>query len=103
MAFLSLGLNIDEPQSPETVENALKAPELSDDKLSDSDPALVAQEAQEGTPVSSNQIPQNGTHGAAPKADPDPVEPEKHNWPQMGMQIIQSVLREAQNKEGGTS
>src|SRR3954464_4474730 len=102
MAFLSLGLNIEEPQS---LEESQKSPkELSDGILSANGQAsVVTQEAQEGTPVSSNQIPQNGTNGAAHKAEPDPVEPEKDNWPEMGMQIIQSVLREAQNKEGGTS
>src|SRR4051812_24295618 len=101
MAFLSLGLNIEEPQS---LEESQKSPkELSDGILPTNGPAAVSKEAQEGTPVSSNQIPQNGTNGAAHKAEPDPVEPEKDNWPEMGMQIIQSVLREAQNKEGGTS
>src|SRR3954451_24381297 len=54
MSFLSLGLNIEEPQS---LEESQKSPkELSDGILSANGQAsVVTQEAQEGTPVSSNQ------------------------------------------------
>jgi hypothetical protein len=97
MAFLSLGLNIEEPQS---VEESQKAPkDLSEGSLSGSGlAALASKEAQQGSQVS---IPHNGTNGTAPKAEAAPIEPEKDNWPEMGMQIIQSVLREAKNKEAG--
>lgn len=98
MAFLSLGLNIEEPQSQQASQDAEK--KLSRGLPSDSGPAvLTAKETQDGTVVSSGEIPHNGTNGAAHKSEPEPVEPEKDNWPEMGMQIIQSVLRGAQNKE----
>src|SRR4051812_14520626 len=102
MAFLSLGLKIEETQSPETSQNAPK--ELREDLVRDGGPGLVAgQEAQQGTQVSTDKAPHNGANGAVPKTDPEPIEAEKDNWPELGMQIIQSVLREAQNKEAGRS
>jgi hypothetical protein len=98
MAFLSLGLNIEEPQSLEESQNSPK--ELSDGSHSGNVPAaVISKEAQEETPVSSNQIPQNGTNGAAPQTDARPVKPATDNWPEIGMEIIQSVLRGAQTKE----
>src|SRR3954451_11992283 len=98
MAFLSLGLNIEEPQSLEESQNSPK--ELSDGSHSGNVPAaVISKEAQERTPVSSNQIPQNGTNGAAPQTDARPVKPATDNWPEIGMEIIQSVLRGAQTKE----
>src|SRR5438270_5875822 len=102
MAFLSLGLNIEQPQS---LEESQKAPkELSEGSLSGNGRAAVAnKERQEESQVSSDKISNNGTNGTAPKADPKPIEPEKDNWPEMGMQIIQSVLREAQNTQAGAS
>jgi hypothetical protein len=104
MAFLSLGLNFEETQSRESSQNALTQQALSDDILSDKGPALVsAKDIQEGREVPSNKISNNGTNGAVPKADAQPIEPEKENWPEMGMQIIQSVLRQAQHKQAGAS
>ena len=78
MAFLSLGLNIEEPQS---VEESQKAPkDLSEGSLSGSGlAALASKEAQQGSQVSSNTIPHNGTNGTAPKAEAAPIEPEKDN------------------------
>src|SRR4029077_19598016 len=100
MAFLSLGLNIEEPQSREASQNALNQQAVSDDVLSDNGPALVStKETEEGREVPSNKIPNNGTNGTVSKTDAQPIEPEKENWPEMGMQIIQSVLREAQHKQ----
>jgi hypothetical protein len=98
MAFLSLGLSIDETQSPETSQNAPK--ELREDIVRDGGPGLVAgKEAQQGTQVSTDKAPHNGVNGAVPKNHPEPIEAEKDAWPELGMQIIQSVLREAQNKQ----
>lgn len=102
MAFLSLGLNIEEPQSAEGSQKAAK--ELSDDILPDKHPTLVSpKDTEEGKQAPSNKILNNGTNGTAPKADADLIEPEKDNWPEMGMQIIQSVLREAQNTKAGAT
>jgi hypothetical protein len=104
MAFLSLGLNIEEPQSREASQNALNQQAVSDDVLSDNGPALGStKKTQEGTEVPSNKIPNNGTNGTVSKPDAQPIEPEKENWPEMGMQIIQSVLREAQHKQASAS
>jgi hypothetical protein len=98
MAFLSLGLSIDETQSPETSQNAPK--ELREDIVRDGGPGLVAgKEAQQGPQVSTDKAPHNGVNGAVPKNHPEPIEAEKDAWPELGMQIIQSVLREAQNKQ----
>src|SRR6185312_11584912 len=95
MAFLSLGLNIDEPQSQEAHQNAPK--ELSEGAVSENRPTLsMSKETQEGTLVSPDKAPLNATNGGASKTAPEPIEPEKDNWPEMGMQIIQSVLRDAQ-------
>ncbi len=103
MAFLSLGLNIEEPKSTE----AQNAPgDFSNEILSDKHPVLVPiKEAQEETQVSPDKAPHNGSNGNAPRTAHEPIEaePEKENWPEMGMQIIQSVLRQAQNKEAGAS
>jgi hypothetical protein len=102
MAFLSLGLNIDEPQSAEALQKAAK--ELSEDTLSSHSPPLsMNNEAQEGTLVSPHKAPHNGTNGTTPKAAAEAIEPEKDNWPEMGMQIIQSVLRDAQKTQVSTS
>src|SRR3954462_14242846 len=102
MAFLSLGLNIEEPQSLQEPQKSPK--ELSEGIVSGNGPAAVAcKETQEESQVSSNKIPHNGTDGAAPKTDAKAVKSKKDSWPEMGMQIIQSVLREAQNKEAGRS
>jgi hypothetical protein len=102
MAFLSLGLNIEEPQSPETSQNAPK--EWREDVVSDGGPALVSGTgAQHVTQVSTDKPPRNGANGAIPKTHPEPIEAQKDNWPEMGMQIIQSVLREAQNKQATPS
>src|SRR6185312_7693034 len=101
MAFLSLGLNIDEPQSPEALQNARK--ELGNDVVIDSSSALVdGKEAQEraGSP---NKAPDSGTSGTAAKNLSDSIELEKDNWPEMGMQIIQSVLRDAQKTQADAS
>src|SRR6478609_7758479 len=101
MAFLSLGLNIEEPKPTE----AQNAPgDFSNEILSDKHPVLVPiKEAQEETQVSPDKAPHNGSNGNPPRTAHEPIEaePEKENWPEMGMQIIQSVLRQAQNKEAG--
>src|SRR6185312_13717452 len=102
MAFLSLGLNIDEPQSQEAHQNAPK--ELSEGAVSENRPTLsMSKETQEGTLVSPDKAPLNATNGGASKTAPEPIEPEKDNWPEMGMQIIQSVLRDAQKTHAATS
>src|SRR5256885_16923348 len=100
MAFLSLGLNVEEPQSLEESQNAPK--ELSEDIVSGNGPAVVAsKETQEGSLGSSNKISNNGTNGAAPQTEAKPIESEKDNRPEMGMQIIQSIFRQSAYKKAG--
>src|SRR3954468_2961355 len=102
MAFLPLGLNIEETQSSETSQNAPK--ELREDLVRDGGPGLLdGKEAQQGTLVSTDKAPHNGANGTIPKTNPESIGAEKDNWPEMGMQIIQSVLREAQNKPATSS
>jgi hypothetical protein len=98
MAFLSLGINIEEPQSPEASQKPPK--ELREDVVCDGRQGLVAEkEAQQRTQLSTDQAPHNGANGAVPRTDTAPIEAEKDTWPEMGMQIIQSVLRGVQTKE----
>ena len=99
MAFLSLGLNIDEPQSIEQIAAARPEPDLGDDILCDSGPELDPTSAQKSkvvVPVAKS--PQNGANGSNAKNDSKPTDDKKDEWPEMGMQIIQQVLRDTQSK-----
>src|SRR5256885_1641550 len=99
MAFLSLGLNIDEPQSIEQIAAARPEPDLSDDILCDSGPELDPTSAQESKVlVHVAKSPQNGANGSGARNDSEPTDVKKDEWPEMGMQIIQQVLRDAQSK-----
>src|SRR4051812_34784280 len=101
MAFLSLGLNIEEPQSLE--ESQEPAKELSEASHSGNVPAAVASKhMREESQVTSNETSNNGTNGA-PQTVAKPTEAATDNWPEMGMQIIQSVLRGAQTRESVAS
>ena len=99
MAFLSLGLNIDEPQSIEQIAAVCPESDLSDNILCDSGPELdpaSAQESQVLVPVAKS--PQNGANGSTAKNVSKPTDDKKDEWPEMGMQIIQQVLRDTQSK-----
>ena len=74
-------------------------PDLSDDILCDHSQALNSAPAQRINPLATpEKSPHNGTNGGAAKNDSEPAETKKDDWPEMGMQIIQSVLRDAQSK-----
>ncbi|HKW17731.1 MAG TPA: hypothetical protein VJO35_09510 [Terriglobales bacterium] len=92
MAFLSLGLNIDEPQlangaSPNAAEDA------TDEKS----------RAEERPQLSSNHANGNGASPKNPAQQKADQEISNDNWSDTGLQIIQSVLREAEKKTASSS
>lgn len=116
MAFLSLGLSRDEQDSAEAqlrvVENPAAAKQNSNGTKNPDDKrdAAVAKSSDAKSIVATQPV--NGTNGSAhnngageqnssgklkPGAPPQ-AESEKDNWSETGLQIIQSVLRQAQSQ-----
>jgi hypothetical protein len=129
MAFLSLGLLRDEQDSTETQLRVVEKPSAA---KQDSNEAANQGKGRDTTTVESSGTipiiaqPVNGTNGAhkngsgeqngsgklkseaPPQAEPEKTEPEKaerekDNWSETGLQIIQSVLRQAQSKSSPAS
>src|SRR5581483_5375562 len=107
MAFLSLGLNIEEPPTREQVSKAAAQAEQTAGIIDRISSLVEAHDVAAGNATSVACPPQNGTNGNAEKTNGTNGKADKpgseadaaqDNWSEKGMQIIQSVLKEAQNK-----